>query len=81
MSMRGFWADGYPVTPGVTEPRCHVCLSPHRGLIEYYTLKGRAKRWIARQIPPGERDRTIDYRSIIKHYERHMFIRSPFLRN
>jgi hypothetical protein len=69
------------VTPGITEPRCHVCMSPHRALIEFYTLKGRAKRWIARRVPPDERGRRIDYRSISKHYERHMFIRSPFLRN
>jgi hypothetical protein len=81
MGMRSFWADGFPVTPGVTQPRCRVCMHPSRGLIEYYTLKGRAKRWIARQIPPDEQGRTIDYRSICKHYERHMFIRSPFLRH
>jgi hypothetical protein len=80
-SMRRYTKENCPVTPGITEPRCRVCTHPCRGLIEFYTLKGKAKRWIARQIPPDERGRKLDHRSICKHYQRHMFIRSPFLRN
>ena len=81
MRMKRYTEENCPVTPGITEPRCRVCNHPCRGLIEFYTLKGKAKRWIARQMPRDERGRKLDYRSICKHYERHMFIRSPFLPN
>jgi hypothetical protein len=78
--MKSFWDDGFRATPGITEPRCHVCMSPYRGLIEFYILQGQPRLWIAGRMPPDERGRKLDRRSVTRHYERHMFVRSPLRR-
>src|SRR5664279_5384603 len=79
-SMKSFWDDGFRATPGITEPRCHVCMSPYRGLIEFYILQGQPRLWIAGRMPPDERGRKLDRRSVTRHYEKHMFVRSPLRR-
>jgi hypothetical protein len=58
-----------------TEPRCHVCRSPWRDVIEVLiTLSRMPLRGIALIIPSEAR---IDHRSLSKHYQKHMVIESP----
>ena len=55
-------------------------MSPYRGLFEFYLLMGKPRVWIANRIPRDGLGRKLDRRSLKRHYERHMFVRSPLRR-
>ena len=61
------------------EPRCLVCKSPNREMIEWYALKGYGFRRTAEMFSPDRNGRRIDHRSISNHCKRHTGIKSVFL--
>ena len=65
--------------PVITEPRCHVCTSPHRPWIERQLLDGVSYSAIARMLPPVE-GKEFDYRSISSHSKKHMRLEEAVVR-
>lgn len=73
-------AEQQAAPPRITVPQCHVCTSPFRDFIEEALVRGHSYSRIASQVPPDDKGKRIDRRSISGHLKEHMDLQRMAIR-